>query len=82
MKSTYSEAQVDVISVYLTSSACVSNYYVALCSKVTFKLGIQANLSFETVLKEEIKDQNLGNLPVNDTQYNITFEGNYISNGN
>ena len=77
MKSTYSAAQVDVISVYLTSSACVPNNYVALCSKVTFKLGIPANQFIETILKDEIKDKYLGNLPVSDAQYNITFVGNY-----
>ena len=77
MKSSYSAAQVTVISVYLTSSTCDSNNYVALCSKVTFKLGIEANKFIETILKEEIKDKYLGNLPVSDTWYNVTFEGNY-----
>ena len=78
MKSTYVAVQVTVIGVYLTSSACDSPYYVKLCVKVTFKLGIPASVYIETVLNKEIGDKYLGNLPVSDSKYNVTFEGDYL----
>jgi len=69
----------DVHTVDLINSTCFSSpEYVVMYINVTFIKGsIKAGVIIEDVLKDAIKDNLLGDLPVISTQYKVTFIGMY-----
>ena len=75
----FAKENVTVIEVELISITCVSSTYALVFVRVTFKLGIKAGFVIETHLKEEIKNKSLGDLPVNNTHSNVTFEGKSVN---
>jgi len=66
-----------VHTVDLINNTCISSQkYVVLYINVTFiKDSITAGEIIEDVLKTEISDNRLGNLPVSGTQYKVIFHG-------
>ena len=68
-----------VHTVDLINNTCISSQnYVVLYINVTFiKDSITAGEIIEDVLKTEISDNRLGNLPVSGTQYKVIFHGMY-----
>ena len=73
------EDKAEVYKVDLINSTCISSQkYVLVYINVTFVKGsIKAGVFIEEVLKAEISNNRLGDLPVSGTQYKVTFTGMY-----
>jgi len=76
VKNVYKDKAI-VHTVDLINSTCISSTnYVVVYINVTFmKDSIKAGVYIDEVLKAEISNNRLGDLPVSGTQYKVTFPG-------